>query len=562
MIAALRRIPVALAVCALLALVCGLYLPFIGNPPIFDDKLFFLGEQLSYYATHPIGMYRRAPAFASLAFTQVVWGDIESHRLVSLGLHAACALVLYALAYRLLLLAGSRESAPAAADDRRRARAWAFVTAALFAVHPVAVYGAGYLVQRSIVLSTLFGLLALLLFVRGLQRRSHADALSAAVMFNVSVLSKEHSVGLLAIALLALPLVQVDRRFALRHAALYVLACLPSIVVVVLLNRWVIGQAYEPEMGAIAAQVSDQIGHAGELTWPVSAVTQAGLFFRYVGLWLWPRTGEMSIDVRVDFLEQWSVFWIVVKVAAFVAVGIAGLWLFRRRGRYAIAGFGVLYTWVLFLPEFSTVRFQEPFVLYRSYLWGPGILLTAVAVLSRFRVRAAVVVFVAACPVLLYQAHDRLVSFSSGLRLWEDAVAKLPSPSVPWGSRTLYELGREYLYSGQPDRALQVTDRCMAGYPESYDCYYARGAIHLQLQQYEQALPFFVRASELRPALGAPHQRLGMALEGLDRIEEAKDQYRLALKLGFAPARNNILQLEDTGAGVLPAKSRKPGIGR
>jgi len=545
----------------LVALVVALYLPFLGNPPIFDDKLFFIGEQLSYYATHPFGLYRRAPAFASLAFTQTVWGDIESHRVVSLLLHAACVLVLYALSYRLLLARADRDAA-ATPDDRFAAAAWAFLAALVFAVHPVAVYGAAYLVQRSIVLSTLFGLLSLVLFVRGLQRRSHADAVSAAVMFTLSVLSKEHSVLMPAVALLAIAVVEVDRRFALRHAAIYAVACIPGAVLAILLNRGVLGQAYEPEVHAIAAQVSEHMGRTAELTWPVSAITQAGLFFRYIALWLWPRTDGMSIDVRVDFFEHWSPFWIVLKAAAFVAVAAAGFWLLRRRGRYAVAGFGVLYAWVLFLTEFSTVRFQEPFVLYRSYLWGPGIVLAVVAVASRLRVRAAFAVAAVAVPVLAYQAHDRLVSFSNGLLLWEDAAAKLPSPSVPWGSRTLYELGREYLYSGQPDRAIEVTNRCMAGYPESYDCYYARGAIHLQLEQYERALPYLARASELRPELGAPHQRIGMALEGLDRVEDAKEQYRLALKLGFMPAGNNLLQLEKPGAGVLPAKSSKPPVPR
>jgi protein O-mannosyl-transferase len=558
---ALRRFPRLAGGCVLLALVVGLYLPFLGNPPIFDDKIFFIGEQLSYYATHPFGLYPRAPALASLAFTQTVWGHIEAHRVVSLLLHAACVLALYALAYRLLLACADLDGA-AVHDARFAAAAWAFVAALLFAIHPVAVYGAAYLVQRSIVLSTLFGLLSLVLFVRGLQRRSHADAISAAVMFTLSVLSKEHSVLMPAVALIAIALIDVDRRFALRHAVIYAVACIPGAVLVLLLNRGVLGQAYEPEVHAIAAQVAEQMGGPAQLTWPVSAVTQAGLFFRYIALWLWPRTGGMSIDLRVDFFEHWSPLWIALKAAAFVAVAAAGLWLLRRRGRYALAGFGVLYAWVLFLTEFSTVRFQEPFVLYRSYLWGPGIVLAVVALLSRLRVSAALAAVAIAAPVLAYQAHDRLVSFSNGLLLWEDAAAKLPSPSVPWGSRTLYELGREYLYSGQPDRAIEVTNRCMAGYPESYDCYYARGAIHLQLEQYEQAIPYLTRASQLRPELGAPHQRIGMALEGLDRIEEAKEQYRLALKLGFMPAGNNLLQLENPGAGVLPAKSAKPSAPR
>jgi len=41
--------------------------------------------------------------------------------------------------------------------------------ATVFAIHPVAVYGAAYLIQRTVVLATLFSMLSILLFVRGLR---------------------------------------------------------------------------------------------------------------------------------------------------------------------------------------------------------------------------------------------------------------------------------------------------------------------------------------------------------------------------------------------------------
>ena len=65
-------------------------------------------------------------------------------------LHVGCAWALFALLRSL--------------EVRRPA---AFAGAALFAVHPVAVYGAAYLTQRSIVVATLFALLSLLMFLRG-----------------------------------------------------------------------------------------------------------------------------------------------------------------------------------------------------------------------------------------------------------------------------------------------------------------------------------------------------------------------------------------------------------
>jgi len=543
----------------IVALACSLYLPFSGNPPIFDDIALFSGERFSYYATHPFGVAPRVPPFFTFAVAQVLFGSLEVHRALSLAFHVACSLALYKLVYELLRAtpqAGRLESTSAAQSNDAM---WAFIAAAVFSVHPVAVYAAGYLVQRTIVLATLFSLLSLILFVRGLARRRHADAISAALMFSIAVLCKEHSMLLPAVAVLAVPLLVSERRFAIRHAAIYLIACAPAAIFVALLSKGVIGVAYEPDVGRVAAQIESAFGHDIEnFRWPLSAVTQAWLFFRYVALWLWPDTQAMSIDLRVDFLETWSPAWILLKGSAFAAWGVIGFLLLRRRGRVGLAGFGLLYAWILFLVEFSTARFQEPLVLYRSYLWAPGILLALVALLGGIPHRAALAAFAFACPVLLYQAHDRLVTFSSPLALWQDAVAKLPAKPIPWGSRTLYNLGRELVYDGRTDKAIEVVDRCMAQYPNTYHCYFARGAIHFQLEEFERALPYLDRAVSLNPKAAIAQQRLGQVLEYLGRIDEAKALYRRGSEMGFKGADAELSRLEASGGGLSRPKKSAP----
>src|SRR5438309_1685922 len=405
-------------------LACGLYWPFLGSPRVFDDWVFFSGQNFSYYATHPFGLELRLPPYFSLAVTEVEIGGMVAHRIVSLAFHIACALAIYKLIYDLLRLPANRPESASGAN----AAAWAFIGAALFAIHPVAVYGAGYLVQRTIVFATLFSLLSIVLFVRGLARGRHADAISAALMYSIAVLSKEHSVLLPVAAVLAVSLVKVDFRFSVRHAAIYLSACAPAAIFVTLLQKSLIGEVYEPDFTVVATQIEGVFGHAiADFPWAMSAVAQAGLFFKYLSLWLWPDIRGMSIDLRVDFLETWSAGWIVLKVSAFVGFGALGFLLLRRRGRLGVAGFGMLYAWILFLVELSTARFQEPFVLYRSYLWAPGVLIAVVAMLSALPPRAVMTASVLAIPLLWYQAHDRLVTFSSSLLLWEDAVAKLPA---------------------------------------------------------------------------------------------------------------------------------------
>jgi protein O-mannosyl-transferase len=555
-----RRFPQLAIVGVLVVLACVLYVPFLKNPFIFDDVTLFSGGGFAHFATLPSGVNLRHLPYFSLAFPQIMWGRFppwghpEIHRLISLAFHVACSLALYRLLRDLLLVAGAT-SGPRSDDPQANARLLAFIGAAVFAIHPVAVYGTGYLIQRTIVLATLFSLLSMMYFVRGLSRGSHADAISAALFYTLAVLSKEHSVLLPAAAVLAAPLVDVNRRFAARHAALYLAACAPAAILVTLLSKGLIGDAYEPSFEGIADQLEGVFGlDISDFPWALSAVTQAGLFFQYLALWVWPDTRGMSIDLRVDFIATWTPGWIFVKVSVFAAYGAVGILLLRRRGRAGLVGLGLLYTWILFLVEFTTVRFQEPLVLYRSFLWAPGILIALAAALSGVSRRVALAAFAIICPVLLYQAHDRLVTFSSPFLLWQDAVAKLPGQPIPWGSRTLYNLGREYLYSGRPEKAAEIAERCLAQYPHTYHCHFARGAIHLELRQYEQALSHIERARALRPASAVAHNHLGLILENLGRREEARAFFRRASELGFGAADHHIQRLDATGGEPEPAK--------
>jgi hypothetical protein len=193
------------AALGLLAVLAGaLYLPFLGNPPFYDDRVVFSGQGFADAASSPLALALRQPAYYSHAFVQVLWGSMEAHRFVSLIFHVACAWALYGLI----------REVQKAFPERRNDYIAALCAAALFALHPVAVYGAGYLVQRSILLATLFTLLSAILFLRGLRRGGYADALSAAALFSLAVLSKEHAI--LAPAANALAGFFYRRRFALR----------------------------------------------------------------------------------------------------------------------------------------------------------------------------------------------------------------------------------------------------------------------------------------------------------------------------------------------------------
>lgn len=524
------RWPHVIALGAIAVLACALYLPFVGNPLVFDDQVFFSGTDFAYYATHPIGFGARLPGYFTLAFAEVMWSRIEAHRVISLVLHLACAVILYLWICRLQRAVRSENVIAGSRDDEWRTAACALLGAGAFAMHPVAVYAAGYLVQRSLVVATLFALLSLHLLSCGLTRERVGITLAAALCYALSVMSKEHAILLPAVALPMAVLLGVRPRARMRQLALYLAACAPVALWILFMRRQLVGHAYEPHIDALAGPL-DPVGVP--LSWALSAVNQLGLFFSYLGAWLLPDIRDMAIDLRIDVFAAWSPERIALRLASFAAFGALGGALVWRKGRGALLGLGMLYAWLLYFVEFSVLRFQEPFVLYRSYLWAPGLALGVAALLGTVSHRVTFAAFAAAIPFLLYQAHDRLVTFSSPLLLWEDAAAKLPRRPVQWGSRILYNLGGAYLRSDQPGKAAEVIDRCVATYPTTDHCLIARGAIHIRAGEYEQALSRFRRAAEIDPKSGVTQHRIGIALERLGQLEAAKERYRAAAALGY-----------------------------
>src|SRR5205823_2508441 len=210
------------------------------------------------------------------------------------------------------------------------------------------------LTQRSIILATLFSLAALWCVLEGLHRHSMGWHLAAAALYFLALISKEHAVMLPAVAMV---LAILMGRFS-RQLVIAALVMALAAAAAVYRARGLLGSAYEPFAQDI-----------GALAYPLSVMNQGSLFFRYLLTWLVPCPCWISVDLRVALPLALQALGFV----AFLGYAVIAALLLRRGGAAGLAGFALLYPWLLALTEFATVRAQEPFVLYRSYLWMSGL---------------------------------------------------------------------------------------------------------------------------------------------------------------------------------------------
>lgn len=517
---------IAMMTGALIAIISALYIPFLNNPLIFDDHNIFAYGRIYDSAAIVFNFSPRTFPNFTLAFTEVIWKNIESQRIASLLLHIINALIIFRLFTRWL--------ADIAQIDGDRAINLGFIGSLLFAIHPAATYGAGYLAQRTIVFATMFSLLTLWFFWRSLSEKRISDSIAAAMFYALAVFSKEHAIMLPAVAMLLTKLSDTPWRMKLASLTLFLALCVPSALTVVLALKGVIGTPYEPDAAKFVGAFSSTTPSMSSVSqlWLLSVSTQAGCFFKYLQIWLAPFSTGMSIDIRLDFMSSWTPPLIAVNAIAFFCAGVFALTLLKRHRSFALSAFGLLYFWLLFMPEFASLRFQEPLVLYRSYLWAPGIMLVVVTILSRLSRNTSLTLALLVAPLFFFMAHDRLSSMSSELALWDDAVSKLPTNSIIGADRVFYNRGIQNIRAKRFHEAISDLSQSIGLNPSISSSFQQRGVSYYSINEHTKALADFNRAIEINEIDGRSHYGKGLALEALGRVDEARSAYQESIKHG------------------------------
>jgi tetratricopeptide (TPR) repeat protein len=343
-----------------------------------------------------------------------------SYHIVSLLLHFATTVAVAWVTYRILVLAE-------VVKGRLALTAFA---GGVFLLHPLATESVVYIAGRSEVLSVLFFMTALGLFLRksdeplGLPR-----SLAIFGLFVAALASKEHTIMLPFILVLA------DRTWGLgglrRNGILYGLLTAGALV------------------GGIFALRT--LSGATTVGFNIRGITPLGYFFTecrviwsYVRLFLLPFGQNFDPDIPMSAgpLDHGAVFGLLALIAL-----AAGAWIYRQR--FPLASFGVAIFLLLLAPTSSILPLQDVMAERRVYLPFLGLLLICTEFLRRLpapQIGAVAAAAAVVCAVLTFQ---RSTVWADPMRLWEDTVAKSPQK---WRPR--FQLAYEQYRRGDCPRAV------------------------------------------------------------------------------------------------------------
>lgn len=471
-----------------------LYGDSLKYPLVFDDLPFFVDSDLWQHGYSLFRLDPRWVSYASFGWSYKLFGlDWSWYRLENVVLHGLTGVLLFLFFSRLL-------NAIRPLQDVVAQSHWpAFFAALVFVLHPAAVYGVAYLVQRSIILATLFGIASLLCYLEGLARGGTKWFLLSALCYFLAVFSKEHSIMIPGVAA-ALTLLLHKPSFPLiKKVWLPFILYLAIGILVILRSNGVLGTVYEPLANDILSQLSEQQNLDVKHAYGLSVITQGYLFFKYLLLWILPYTGWMSIDIRQPFATHFISWPQLPGFILFLAYPVLAMKWLLKGGRQGLLGLGLLFPWILYLTELSTARIQEPFVLYRSYLWMSGLPIVLFSFMGSLPKKFIPAFLGGFCLMLAILAWNRLDTFSSDLKLWSDAVDKYEGDNLPYAERAFNNRGNAYLNLGEFQKAQEDFKKAATISPKYADAYSNIGGAYFLQKNFPAALESYNTAINLKP---------------------------------------------------------------
>ena len=375
----LNRLQPLLPLFSLLVLIAvgyGVYEPGLKGPFLLDDAANIGPARLSAlsweemranaFSTDRLGGLSRSISTLTLGLSHHIHGaEASGFKRENLLLHLANGLLVFWLT-RLLFLAIRPKGTLTASSA-------ALAVAALWLLHPLQVSTVLYVVQRLVLLSAFFSLLALCLYVQGrllAHRRPTAGTLlmllGLAVIWPLGVLSKENAVLLVLVIPLLEWFVLRLRTHSARERRL-----LAVVLAVFVTAPLAVGLIYAgTHVDVLLA------GYAGrDFSLTERLLTQAHVMWLYIGLILVPIPGNMSL-----FHDGFAVQRTLDLTTTIAITGIAAAVLlgFLLRRTAPLVGLGILWFFAWHLLESTVIPLELVFE-HRNYLALMGVSLALVA---------------------------------------------------------------------------------------------------------------------------------------------------------------------------------------
>jgi Flp pilus assembly protein TadD len=436
----------------------------------------------------------------TLAINYAVSGtEVWSYHAFNLVIHALAGLTLFGLLRRTFERLGTAPQTD-----------WVPLTVALlWVLLPLQTQSVTYIVQRAESLVSLFYLLVLYGFVRGVTSAASRWLVFSVAACLLGMMTKEVMVTAPLVVLL------YDRTFV--AGSLRAAWSARRIYYRTLFSTWIVLALLVHSTGGRGGSVG---GNEGITAWSYG-LTQVAAVIHYLRLVFWPD--PLIFDYGTDVVRGIGAVWAqMLLLGALGAAVVVALWRRNAAGFLGASFFLLLAPSSSFVP-ITTQTISE----HRMYLALAPVLVWGAFGLQRWFGSKAGYVMAALSLVAGGLTIRRNADYRSEFAIWQDTMAKRPG-----NARAQAAHGKNLMLAGRYAEALPALERAMRFAPvEDADTRFNLALTLERLNRPREALRHFEVVARLRPDDAEAWNHVGLCQASLGRPNEATAAFRESLRL-------------------------------
>lgn len=392
-----------------------------------------------------------------------------------------------------------------------------FITALLFAIHPMHVESVAWVSERKDVLFSFFYLAALCSYVLSATDKKTKWYLYPLTLlfFILSLLSKGTAVTL------PLAFFAVDYFLGVKINFKNILSKIPFFILALIFGYI-----------AILAQKTASAIHISDYSY-----FDRLLFSCYaLVLYLFRLIVPVNLSCVYNYpVKHHGLYPVWVYVSPFILLILSYLiYRFRKSGKEFMFGFGFFIITIILVLQLLPVG---GVIMADRYTYLPyiGMFFIAGRELNHFfSVKSkglkayktlTVIIFSVIVIVFCYLTYNRTKVWHDNVSLWNNVISNSGKESVNYKCR-----GDAYLEAKQYDQAIRDYDYSIQLSNKDYQVYYCRGLTYYTMGQYDKATADFTSVLSMNPSLAKALHGRGLSYAGMNNYEKAIEDYTSALK--------------------------------
>lgn len=497
-------------ICAVIAATTLMvYWPALNCGFVFDDYPYIIenrhvrtgltGENIKWaFGFKGLDHWLPVSFVSHMADVQLFGLNPRAHHLVNIIIHILNALLLF-----FMLRSGTGRTWPSA------------IAAMLFALHPINVDSVAWVAERKNILSTFFGLSAILAYIRYSRGRRPGNYALVLILFALGIMSKAMLMTFPFLLLLLdyWPLKRfrpgaVTGNFNLILEKIPLIAISIAAFLITSFKLQTQKMFVPADVVSMPLRVANAIVSYAAYLWKMIWPANLAVYYPYpeaIPLWKVAAAGLFVISVTVLIVRK-------RKEKPYLVTG----WFWYLGALVPVLGIKQANLWPALADRWAYVPFIGIFIIVA---WG------SVAFFSRYRlVKSGLIISVTIFAAMGIAAHAQTRHWKSNVTLFGHAINATENNYVACNF-----LGMSLLRQGNIDDAIRNFEAALAIKPDYPEIRNGLGTALYQRGRIEEALVHYKEAVRLKPRFPEAYNNLGIVLRDQGRPREAVEYFQKAI---------------------------------